>query len=211
MTDIQMGEKSSKKKLLVPLVVLMLCAVSVIGAGYAYSTTVTNNNNALASEYYSIDIYNNSNTCVTGAISFSGKIDVYTQKTDNNINILASVTNGDLGKVAAFYNSDSPSSNLAPSITMDATVGNGFTETDEGSNIWTKTISGCAVTMTFTLQADDTTDNSTDDGDGYREILLAITITQGSATGSAVAAAKAVSDAINASTYSLAFEYVISS
>ena len=38
-------EENGKKKLLVPLIVLLLCAVSVIGAGYAYESTLHVNDN----------------------------------------------------------------------------------------------------------------------------------------------------------------------
>lgn len=41
MIDMYTNEEASKKKYLVPLVILMLCAVSLTGAAYAYSTNVT--------------------------------------------------------------------------------------------------------------------------------------------------------------------------
>lgn len=36
---------SKRKKLLVPIIALMLCAVAVIGAGYAYQSSVSVQNN----------------------------------------------------------------------------------------------------------------------------------------------------------------------
>ena len=53
MTDIQIEERSSKKKLLVPLVVLMLCGVALVGAAYAYTTTVEIDSNKVDSKYNS--------------------------------------------------------------------------------------------------------------------------------------------------------------
>lgn len=47
---------SKKKKLLVPIIALMLCAVAVIGAGYAYQSSVTVENNKVAGGELSIDI-----------------------------------------------------------------------------------------------------------------------------------------------------------
>ena len=47
---------SKRKKLLVPIIALMLCAVAVIGAGYAYSSSVTVENNKVAGGELSIDI-----------------------------------------------------------------------------------------------------------------------------------------------------------
>lgn len=47
---------SKRKKLLVPIIALMLCAVAVIGAGYAYQSSVTVENNKVAGGELSIDI-----------------------------------------------------------------------------------------------------------------------------------------------------------
>ena len=46
---------SKRKKLLVPIIALMLCAVAVIGAGYAYQSSVTVENNKVAGGELSID------------------------------------------------------------------------------------------------------------------------------------------------------------
>ncbi|MCQ2078494.1 MAG: hypothetical protein MJZ38_00320 [archaeon] len=43
MTDLYMDQPGSKKKYLIPLVVLLLCAVSLTGAGFAYSSEYTSN------------------------------------------------------------------------------------------------------------------------------------------------------------------------
>ena len=42
MTDTYNDTTGSRKKFLIPLVVLLLCAVSLTGAGYAYNTSVSN-------------------------------------------------------------------------------------------------------------------------------------------------------------------------
>lgn len=49
-------ESSTKKKLLVPIVVLILLAVGFTGAAYAYNSTLTVNNNAMDADYLSIDL-----------------------------------------------------------------------------------------------------------------------------------------------------------
>ena len=51
-------EKESRKKLLVPLVVLLLCAVAFTGAAYAYSSTVTVDDNNLTAKTLSVDLKN---------------------------------------------------------------------------------------------------------------------------------------------------------
>lgn len=55
MTEIK-NETGTKKKLLIPVVVLMLLAVGLTGAAYAYSSTVTNSGNDFDANYLSIDL-----------------------------------------------------------------------------------------------------------------------------------------------------------
>ncbi len=63
--EIMQEEKSSRKKLLVPLVVLMLCAVSLAGAAYAYSSTLTNTGNTADVHFISVDKNEGSTQLVT--------------------------------------------------------------------------------------------------------------------------------------------------
>ena len=57
-------EENGKKKLLVPLIVLLLCAVSVIGAGYAYESTLHVNDNPVDGTKITIT-YNGGSTLPT--------------------------------------------------------------------------------------------------------------------------------------------------
>jgi len=58
MRDMYNDSTGSRKKFLIPLVVLLLCAVSLTGAGYAYNTSVTSQDNvAPVDEYFVIDLY----------------------------------------------------------------------------------------------------------------------------------------------------------
>ena len=50
-------EMGSRKKLLAPVVVLLLCMVSLTGAAYAYSSTMTNTGNYLDAKDLSLDFY----------------------------------------------------------------------------------------------------------------------------------------------------------
>ena len=59
MTDMYMETSGSKKKLLAPLVVLLLCAVSLAGAGYAYNSTVAVNGNDMTGDEFVLEIYDN--------------------------------------------------------------------------------------------------------------------------------------------------------
>ena len=56
LVDEMINEKSNKKKLLVPIIALMLCAVAVIGAGYAYQSSVTVEDNSVSGGSLTIDV-----------------------------------------------------------------------------------------------------------------------------------------------------------
>ena len=70
-------QTGSRKKLLVPVVVLMLCLVTLTGAAYAYSSTMTNTGNAIDGDYVSIDLQGTAQDIVTtptGLVGFADKI-----------------------------------------------------------------------------------------------------------------------------------------
>ena len=195
MTDIQIEERSSKKKLLVPIVVLMLCAVSVIGAGYAY-TTFVQNDGTVDAEYYAIDMYNtNTGTLTTEALTLTDKIEVYSEKVvgENTIKVKAETINATpLCYVGAWLNSETIATNAAIDMTVTAT-GTGWT-----ANGATVTNSTYGITLTFTK-----TDS---DNNGYQEVSVAVTaIDYTSTVVDAHAATKAVSDAIDGLTFTLKF------
>ncbi len=56
MTTTYTEKESSKKKYLVPLVVIMLCLVAITGAAYAYSTSVKGNGD-ITGNYVALDMY----------------------------------------------------------------------------------------------------------------------------------------------------------
>ena len=85
MTTQYAEEQGFKKKYLAPLIVLMLCAVSLTGAAYAYSTTISGNGN-VNYDYYSIDLYSDDKgtAVVTTNLSSTDDFDVETYKTVGN-------------------------------------------------------------------------------------------------------------------------------
>jgi len=64
MTEIK-NQTGTKKKLLIPVVVLMLLGVGLTGAAYAYSTTVTVGNNSVEADALSINLATPSSADVT--------------------------------------------------------------------------------------------------------------------------------------------------
>ena len=64
MTTQYAEEQGFKKKYLAPLIVLMLCAVSLTGAAYAYSTSVTGHGD-ISGDYISIDMYDADGKVIT--------------------------------------------------------------------------------------------------------------------------------------------------
>ena len=81
------NENSHKKKLIVPIIAIMLCAVAVIGVGYAYTSDVHVNGNTLNGGDLQIDYTENSEGVKTHAIFYSSdsSIDV-TFVTDRTYN-----------------------------------------------------------------------------------------------------------------------------
>ena len=76
-------EKSSRKKLLVPLVVLLLCAVSLTGAAYAYNSTLNVNNNSADAGYLSIDLAGGTEQNVAAGVTLTGNnVITYTDNYD---------------------------------------------------------------------------------------------------------------------------------
>ncbi len=73
-----MEEGKSRKKLLVPLVVLMLCLVAFTGAAYAYSSTLTNTGNTAEVHYLSVG-----KSTDTQAALFVDGTDAIAEFTDN--------------------------------------------------------------------------------------------------------------------------------
>ena len=80
MTTQYAEEQGFKKKYLAPLIVLMLCAVSLTGAAYAYSTTVTGNG-TISGDYYTIDMYDTDGNVITESITSDDYFEVQTTKT----------------------------------------------------------------------------------------------------------------------------------
>lgn len=62
MENMNATARESRKKFLVPLVVLLLCAVSLVGAAYAYSSSVTIEDNKVTSDEYVLEVYDSTKT-----------------------------------------------------------------------------------------------------------------------------------------------------
>ena len=60
MNGMKTEETGSRKKYLAPLVVIMLCLVALTGAAYAYSSTLTVNNNSVEAKTLTLDLYGGS-------------------------------------------------------------------------------------------------------------------------------------------------------
>ena len=81
MTTQYAEEQGFKKKYLAPLIVLMLCAVSLTGAAYAYSTSVTGHGD-ISGDYISIDMYSDKDATAELKGDLTSKhFQVYTERT----------------------------------------------------------------------------------------------------------------------------------
>jgi len=126
MTDTQSESTGSRKKLLIPLVALMLCAVSIVGAGYAYNSTVTNTFNSVVAEGTTINLYDDQDAVVTEGI-ISLEFMTYTHALNGkaiypmeNIGIKATDTSTTLS-----YTPGASLDNYAPGYYLETTYKNG--------------------------------------------------------------------------------------
>lgn len=76
MTDLYMDQPGSKKKYLVPLLILLLCAVSLTGAGFAYNSSVTADSPEVPVQSFELEIGTKNVITLTGteAIVFNSAV-----------------------------------------------------------------------------------------------------------------------------------------
>lgn len=187
------------RKLIVPLIAIMVSAVALAGVVYAYDTTVNNDGGVDTPDVYTIDLYSNtSGTLQTDAYSVNG-FTFYTTKTVGGaLNVL--VTPNESGIVGYVAAKDESGNYVAATITPSIRVATSYTAgvfNVSGDNL-VGVINGTTVTIGVSL-VDSGTDN-------VKAIKLTIT-TSGTTTTvtDANVAAKAVADAVDALTYNLLF------
>ena len=189
-----------KKKLIVPVVAIMMCAVALAGVAYALNTTVSNNGGMDAPDVYTIDLYNNATgtTLQTAAYAVNG-FTFYTDKTVGG-DLFVKV-NPDTSAIIGYVGAKDESGNfVAASITASIDLAAGYSAgvfTKVGDNL-VGTIDGTTVTIGVTV-VDGTTAN-------VKAIKMTIS-TSGATTTETDAnlAAKAVADAVDALTYTMTF------
>ena len=92
MTDTYNDSTGSRKKFLIPLVVLLLCAVSLTGAGYAYNSTVTVEDNTVDPDEFVLEVYNKSGALVSEPMTMANMLVLQhatTIATDNTVVVSA--------------------------------------------------------------------------------------------------------------------------
>lgn len=80
MIDANSTSNASKKKFLVPVIVLLLCMVSLAGAAYAYTSSVTTHGEATANAFY-VELYDDGGDPTTVPVNLTDT-DVVTFTTD---------------------------------------------------------------------------------------------------------------------------------
>lgn len=208
MADMYSDPTGSKKKFLVPIVVLVLCAVSLTGAGYAYNTTVENSGSIDNTGYQVIDLYTAKDTALSAPFVMTG-IKIYTERVADTNTTTVKADNSALAMTPAAYvavhkstgtAATAPDADLTNAVAVTvATSTEGFSASN--NVITANNIAGCTVTVTFTLGA------AIADGDlaGYRAVQVAVAITDGTYTGGAHAAAKLIQEKLNGLDFVLTF------
>lgn len=194
------------RKLIVPVIAIMMCAVALAGVAYAATTTVTDTGSGQA-DYFVIDLYDGSKTLATGPLVASDFLTIYTTK---NLSTGAYAVLGDqtpdavLGYVAVFDNNPTPVSSPAPTLTLSKAAGTNWTF-DE-NHTFTCTMNAVStgngtVTATITISVElGSIDN------GYYPVGITGAISNGSFTGSAQAAAATVTAEISNLSIGMVFQ-----
>lgn len=175
MTDTYNDTTGSRKKFLIPLVVLLLCAVSLTGAGYAYNSTVTIGGGDMDSGVYSVDTYTNgtASTVLITPADENNDLIVWTTATvhsTDNVTVRAN-SNGEqvIGtiyvKITATKNNSDAANNVASKLAIATEVDKGsatltdfetsdFTFTYEVKEVTAVTADPYAETLGNAIQAD---------------------------------------------------------
>ncbi len=188
MENMNAEKNAGRKKLLVPLVVLIMCGVALTGAAYAYSTSVTMNGAAIQGDYYSIDMYD-SNAAnaepIENALVADKDFKVYTTKIVGE-DYVAKVENGSFTRtVYVKIDSDLPSDQK---YTLTATA-----------NVTGVTASQITITPTVTINGGTATLADAVKGT-YYTVLVTCTVAPGSGdfwTGSDINALKTACDSFS--------------
>jgi hypothetical protein len=111
MTNVNARENMSRKKYLVPVVVLLLCLVSLAGAAYAYTSSVTTHGTATANAFY-VELYDADDESDTIPVPIANA-DVVTFSTDmdydaGTVVVKATPDNKDVATVYLKVNSTVP-------------------------------------------------------------------------------------------------------
>lgn len=171
-------QNNSKKKLIVPLIALMLCAVAVIGIGYGLTSTSTNNDNAVTGNALVVDLRNTDgsaslvgNGFANGAeigfvttqtngdtkVSIEGASDVVVSDVTYNSDVTYKAVKIGEGKlnVSASNSGSSISSTVNVSVTLKTTAGTVPTDMKfilaAGSTNYVISLNSALVAGTITL------------------------------------------------------------
>ena len=160
MTDTYNDTTGSRKKFLIPLVVLLLCAVSLTGAGYAYNSTVTVNDNTTPASDFVIEVYNSAEaaTPITAAMTM-----------DKLIVLQHNTTISDASKVVV---SAVAGEGFIGKITVNDEVGNDYKVSAaiaDGTESKTITVDDTAGEIRYTVNVALYTDAACDDEDLYED------------------------------------------
>jgi hypothetical protein len=155
MTEVK-TETGTKKKLLIPVIALLICALGLSGAAYAYNSTFTVNDNSITGETFVLEVNNDSGTLITGPISIKA-VDFTTETVlaapaapvDSVVVKANAITNAYNGTLV-IKDSDSTTNPVTMAVSATATAVDGtITAAEVGGDSGTIT-----YTVTVTLYSD---------------------------------------------------------
>lgn len=150
MTEVK-TETGTKKKLLIPVVALLICALGLSGAAYAYNSTFTVNDNSITGETFVLEVNNEGGSLITGPISIKA-VDFTTETVlasstapvDSVVVKANAITNAYKGTLV-IKDSDSTTSPVTMAVSGDATEVDGTITAAE--------VGGNSGTITYTVTA----------------------------------------------------------
>ena len=186
------------KKLVVPIIALMVSAVALFGVVYAATTTVSNNGGVETPDVYTIDLYSNEagTTLQTSAYSLSGYT-FYTTKVVGG-SLVVKIDPTDASTIGYVGAKDETGNFVASTITSTLDVADGYSGAfaQSGANL-VAAIHGTTVTVSAAL-VDSATEN-------VKAIQISIAVSGTSSLTDANAAAQEIADAVDALQFNLSF------
>ncbi|KUE74133.1 hypothetical protein AUQ37_06215 [Candidatus Methanomethylophilus sp. 1R26] len=159
-------QNDSRKKLIVPVVALMLCAVAILGIGYGLTSSSTNENNQVSGTGLVVDLNNGTKSLGEGGFfTNSAQTAITYTSTQSNGNFTYTVSGGEIGKgILKITSTDTTKATAKVTATLSL-------QNCEKSSAFTFTMDGKTLTLDTATALNDVTLTSGEASQEYTLIL----------------------------------------